>query len=118
MAMRRPLLNPERRTVAATSLAAFLVAAGGSVWVYCSLGSIGAGPFILGFNDAQGIMRIGGMWELAALAAFAVGMTVVNGFVAFALDERDPWMGKIVAGITLAMAVLLFIAFAAIMNVN
>jgi hypothetical protein len=43
---------------------------------------------------------------------------IVDFFIALDLEARDNVLGKIVAAVTLIMAVLLFLAFAAIINVN
>ena len=43
---------------------------------------------------------------------------LLNGMLAFALEERDRFLGKFVAAATLFLAGLIFIYFAAIIDVN
>ncbi len=107
-----------RSPVVAMSCAAIAISLGGAIWMWFALRAAGPGPFILGFDDMQGITRTGGMGDVSVILAVAVAVAVINAFVALELDARDPWLGKMVAGITLAAAVLLFIAFAAIINAN
>jgi hypothetical protein len=106
------------KAVAVTSLIALAVALGGSLWLFFALRSLGAGPFILNFNDIQGITRIGGIGDVVTMGVVAVLIVIINFFLALELDERDRVLGKLVAGITLAGVVLLFIGFVAILNAN
>ena len=43
---------------------------------------------------------------------------VDNFFVALELEARDKVLGKVTAGLTLVMAILLFLGFVAILSVN
>lgn len=114
--MIKKVLN--HRAVTVVSLVSLAVALGGSMWLFFALRAIGAGPFILNFNDIQGITRIGGIGDVVTMGVVAVLIVIVNFFLALELDERDPVLGKLVSGITLAGMVLLFIGFIAILNAN
>jgi hypothetical protein len=94
---------------------AFIVA--GFAWVFAALSSI-PGPLILHFNDGAGITQVGSLRELAFAGIFAFVTAIVNLMIALELDRRDRVLGKLLAAMTLVVAVLLFIACAAIMNVN
>ncbi|HVM76883.1 MAG TPA: hypothetical protein VMU07_01895 [Candidatus Paceibacterota bacterium] len=108
----------KHRTVSAIFLLALLFALGGGLWAYFSLSALGTGPFILHFNDMFGITSVGDIQPIAAMAVLGVVVVVMNFFIALELEDRDGFLGKIAAMGTLVFAVLLFVAFAAIINVN
>lgn len=106
------------RLVSLLSLASFAFAAGGFFWALGALGGASSGPFILHFNDMQGITSIGGFGDLLLMGVIGMAIVIVNFFVALALEARDAVLGKLVAAMTLAMVILLFLAFVAIIKVN
>ncbi len=106
------------RAIVAMCAAALALVAGGFVWALATLRAAGPGPFILHFNDITGITQVGTAGELAFAGVFAAVLVVVNFAVALELDARDRVLGKLLAAVTLLAAVLLFMACAAIMNVN
>jgi hypothetical protein len=77
-----------------------------------------SGPFILHFNDLNGITAAGGMGTMIFAGLFGIAAVLINGCLAIALEDRSPFFGKLTAVLTLVFAVLLFIAFAAILSVN
>ncbi len=99
--------------------AALAFALGGFSWILAALSARGgAGPFILHFNDIDGITQLGMIGDIAFAGIFAVVVVAVNFAVALELDARDRALGKIIAVMTLVAAILLFIACAAILSVN
>jgi hypothetical protein len=94
---------------------AFLVA--GFLWAYFALRGIPQ-PLILHFNEAQGITWRGSMLHLAAIAAGAALALLMNLLVAFELEKKDWFWGKLVAGATLFMSFLLFWYFWVMVSVN
>jgi hypothetical protein len=110
------------RLVSLLSLASLAFAAGGFFWALGVLGDTfgGAtsGPLILHFNDMQGITSIGSFGNILWMGVLGVAIVVINFFIALDLEARDNVLGKIVAVMTLAMAILLFLAFTAIIKVN
>ena len=108
----------KHRAVVILSLIALFLVLGGFLWLWSALQAAGSGPFILNFNDIQGITRTGGMGDVLAMGILAVFIVVINFFLALELDKRDRMMGKILASLTLAGAILLFITFVAILSVN
>lgn len=106
------------KEVGILSLTALLLSVGGFVWTYFALRGITSTPLILHFDDISGVTAIGGMGTIIFLGIFGIAVTVINLFIAIELDIRDRFMGKLTAALTLLFAVLLFIAFAAIINVN
>lgn len=106
------------RLVSLLSLASFAFAAGGFFWAVGALGGASSAPLILHFNDMQGITSIGTFGDLLLMGAIGMLIVVIDFFVALELEARDPVLGKLVAAITLVMAILLFLAFAAIIKVN
>ena len=99
-------------------LASFALAAGGFFWALAALNASSGNGVILHFSDLTGITAVGDFNTLIAMGILGIAIVVVNFFVALSLEERDGVLGKIVAAVTLVMAVLLFIAFAAIIKVN
>jgi hypothetical protein len=106
------------RLVSLLSLASLLLVLGGAIWSWSALAGSGSSPFILHFNDIDGITNVGGLGNLVMMGILAIFIVILNFFVALELEARDKVLGKIVASVTLAMAILLFIGFVAILNVN
>jgi hypothetical protein len=106
------------RLVSGLSLSSFVLVAGGFIWSAVVLSKITAEPWILHFNDLDGITATGGLTTLIFMGILSLAIVCINFFIAMALDERDKVLGKIVASMTLLVAVLLFLAFVAILNVN
>jgi hypothetical protein len=98
--------------------AAFAFVLGGFGWALAALGARGGGPLILHFNDVSGITQLGGVGALWYAGIFAMIAVAINYVIALELGARDGVMGKTMAVITLAAAILLFIACAAILSVN
>lgn len=106
------------KAVGILSLAALAFVLGGSLWAYFALGGAGNTPLILHFDDISGITAVGSLKNLIFVGLLGVIVVIMNFFIALELEERDRFLGKLTAALTLLFAVLLFIAFAAIINVN
>ncbi|HUC31210.1 MAG TPA: hypothetical protein VMR99_00770 [Candidatus Paceibacterota bacterium] len=106
------------RFVSLLSLASLALATGGFFWVLGALGTASSGALILHFNDMAGITAIGSFDTLLWMGIVGIAIVVINFFVALELEARDGALGKIVAVMTFVMAILLFLAFAAIIKVN
>jgi hypothetical protein len=102
----------------ALSLISILLAGGGFIWTYATLRAMGAGPFLLHWNDMQGITAIGGLGMIVFMGVFGIIVTVMNGAIALEFEGRNPFFGKLIASLTLVFAILLFISFASIIAVN
>lgn len=100
------------------SLASFVLSAGGFFWALGALGGAASGPLILHFNDMAGITSIGSFGDILWMGVLGIAIVVINFFIALNLEARDNVLGKIVAAMTLVMAILLFLAFAAIIRIN
>lgn len=90
---------------------------GGWLWAHFALKHISQ-PLILHFIPGGGITWVGNVRELAAIGATALVAVSINSILAFALEDRDWFWGKLLAAATLAISILLFIGFAAIISVN
>jgi hypothetical protein len=88
------------------------------LWAFAALEGTPSGPLILHFNDMNGITSIGSFGSIVAMGILGIVIVVIDFLVALDLEARDRVLGKIVAAMTLVMAVLLFLAFAAIIKVN
>lgn len=106
------------RAVSLISLASFLFVGGGFVWAYVALDKIMGSPLILHFDDIEGITSVGGLGSLVFMGALGLVIVLMNFAIALELEERDRFLGGMMTGITFVFAVLLFISFAAIINVN
>jgi uncharacterized membrane protein YidH (DUF202 family) len=106
------------RVVTALCSLAFAVAIGGFVWAILELRGITGNPLILHFNDVDGITRVGGLDNIIFIGILEFVIIGMNSFIAMEFDARDHFFGKFLAGVTLIFAILLFIGFAAIINVN
>ena len=106
------------KAVGAACLGAVAIALGGFCWAYFRLRNMGGGPLVLHFNDMSGITEVGNLWGIISMGILGIAVTVVNFFIAMELEERDRFLGKVVAVASVFFAGLLFIAFAAILSMN
>jgi hypothetical protein len=104
--------------VSLLSLVSLLFVLGGAIWDYVAVLHSGAAPYILHFNDIDGITKVGGISNLVLMGILGVFIVVMNFFITLELEARDKILGKIVAALTLVLAILLFIGFVAILSVN
>jgi hypothetical protein len=95
--------------------AVFVVA--GFIWAFVALQRMN-GPHILHFDELRGITAVGGAGVIIFAGIFGMAVVIINGFLAMALEKRSVLFGKLTAVLTLVFAILLFIAFAAIISVN
>ena len=98
-------------------LASFALVLGGTLWAYFAL-RLSSGPVIIHFNALSGINLIGSFWSIVGFGATGLVMIAANFFIALELEERDGFMGKLVAAETVLLAGLIFVALAAIISVN
>ncbi|HVO28894.1 MAG TPA: hypothetical protein VMT81_02860 [Candidatus Paceibacterota bacterium] len=105
------------RVVTALCAVALLFVLGGWVWALAALAGI-RGLLVLHFSDIAGITAIGGLGPVVFMGAFGALVVVMDFFLAREFDARDRVTGKFLAAMTLVFAILLFMAFAAIINAN
>ncbi len=105
------------KLVSGLTLISLLLVLSGFLRAMISLERV-SGPFILHFDDVRGITAIGDAGAIIFAGIFGIVVIFLNGFLAFELEERNTLFGTLVAVVTLAFAILLFIAFAAIISVN
>jgi len=110
------LWRDHRAITVALALSALSVL-GGWFWAWRALAPIRQ-PLILHYTSQVGIVQVGSLQDIAGLALLGLAIVVVNGTLALYLDARDWFLGKLLATVTLAVSILLFIAFAAIVGVN
>jgi len=108
----------KHKAVGAACLGATVITLGGFLWAYFALRNTGGGSLVLHFNDMNGVTEIGNLWGIISMGILGIAIMVVNFFIAIELEERDHFLGKIVAVASFFFAVLLFIAFAAILSMN
>ncbi len=89
----------------------------GWIWAYAALHTA-QNPLILHFNNFAGITQVGSVWDLLRVAILGIVMVKLNWLIAMELEEREEFLGKFILAATLTLALLLFIGFAAIINVN
>jgi hypothetical protein len=106
------------KAVSAAFLGSLLLVAGGSMWAWVALQGIAGSPLILHFDDIEGITAVGGPGGFLFMGILGMVVVLFNFAIALELEERDRFLGKITAGMTFIFAVLLFVSFAAIINVN
>lgn len=91
---------------------------GGCSWAYATLQATGGGPFILHFNDIEGITNVGGLDTIVLMGVFGTIAALADLVIALELAERDRRLATAVAAAALVFGILLFIAFTAILKVN
>jgi len=105
------------RLISVLLILSLILVAGGFFWAWFSLGRTGS-PIIVHFDDLYGITTTTGRGIIVFAGIFGLAMVLVNASLAFEFEERSSLFGKLTAILTLALAILLFIAFAAILSVN
>jgi hypothetical protein len=100
-----------------TFLLCLILVSGGTIWAYVTL-HVSSQPLILRFSEYAGITTIGNIWDIMGLGAFGILLVGINFFLAINLQERERFLGKIITGVTLFLAVLIFITLSAIISVN
>jgi len=103
--------------VSGISITSIVLAVTGFIWAMVALGRA-QGPFIVHFNDLQRITAIGSVGVIVFMGIFGIVAILLNGFLALEFQGRNQFLGALTAALTLAFAILLFIAFAAILSVN
>jgi uncharacterized membrane protein len=88
-----------------------------AVWAYEALHGIHE-PLILHFSSYTGINQIGTLSDLLGVAATAAVLMGVNTVLMSLLVKREGTLFRFLALSTLFIAVLIFIAFMAIISVN
>ena len=106
------------KVVSVSSLLSLAFVGSGWAWAQASLSRVANSPIILHWNDLDGITAVGAPKDLAVIGGIGIVVVFLNFFLALELEERDRFLGKLMAGITLIFATLLFIGFAAIISVN
>ncbi len=109
----------KHKEVSLMSLAALLFVMGGALWSRLALHITAlSSPVILHYNDLEGITAVGTPANFVFIAAFGIAAVIMNFVIALELEERSRFLGKCAAAVTLVLAILLFIGFAAIISVN
>jgi len=106
------------KAVSVVSLISVALVLGGSIWAYSAMRGVGASPLILHFDDIQGITSVGSIGTIMFVGILGFVVTLMNFAIALELEERDRFLGKIAAAVTFIFAVLLFVAFTAMISVN
>lgn len=99
----------------AFALSITLVVAG---WIWAWIRLRGAGSITLHFSPYAGINHTGGMMDLHAFGLLGAVIITLNWLIAISLEERDWFLGKLMAFSSLVLGALIFIGFMVIMNVN
>jgi hypothetical protein len=107
----------EHRVVAAALGGSFLLVLGGWLWAWLTLRGSDQ-PIIVHFNPIVRINQVGTAADLHPIGIFSLLVVLVNFFLAIDLEERDRFLGKLVAAATLGFAILIFIGFSVIISVN
>jgi len=108
----------KHKLVSILSLASLCFVLGGFFWAYFDLRNAGSGPFIIHFNDVNGITSVGGLGTIVFMGIFGIVVVLMNSWIALEFEMKEAFFGKLLAALTLVLAVLLFVGFASIMAVN
>ncbi len=113
-----------QRLIAALCIIALAFIVGGCLWACAELAGVTGNPLILHFNDINGITQVGGLTTVIFMGVFGTLVVVMNFAIALEFADRSGapahgrFFGIFLGVVTLAFAALLFITFAAIINVN
>ncbi len=105
------------RTILIIFLLSAVFVLGGSLWAYFSLRNVGQ-PLVLHFNDLAGITQIGNPIAFLAVGFVAILVLIIDFIIVIELEQRDVFLGKLLAVGALFLSILLFIGYAAIISVN
>ena len=99
------------------SLAAAFVA-GSFLYMLIALRNVRTSTVILHFNDVSGITVLGSKGGLVFMGVFGLVSLLINFGLAREFTGRNAFLGQLIAWVSLAFGILLFIAFLAMINVN
>lgn len=121
MSIVKKFLNEHFISVACGAAAAFTF--GGFIWAFFALCTAGTDFLILHFDDLNGITSIGQIGFIVFMGIFGLLIIGMNFAIAREFSSRGDtirgrFFSRFLAAMTLVFGVLLFIAFAAIINVN
>jgi len=115
--MVKPFVEKHLVSILCWTAVAFVLA--GFSWSLVALAPIRATPIILHFNDIDGITAVGGLGTIVFMGVFGLLIVLMDFAIAHELDSRGRrFLGRYLAATALIFAILLFIAFLAIVNVN
>lgn len=95
---------------------AYVLVLSGWIWSWARLKSVT--ELTLHFNTYTGINRVGTITDLHTFGVLGLIMVSFNLLIAMLLEERDWFLGKLLAFAGLTLGILIFIGFMVIMNTN
>jgi hypothetical protein len=112
----RKWLKKHRETAFASGISLLLIVCG---WVLAWVKLRGIKePLVLHYSTYTGINQIGTLREVRDIAITGLVIWALDTILASALDDREPFLGRLLAFGALAAGVLLFFAFLAIISLN
>ncbi len=102
------------KLVSSIFFVSFAFVLGGALWSYSTL----RGYSYIILHYAGNINQYGNVWDLLRVGALGLGVLLLSYWMALDLEERDWFLGKLLAAGVLFFSILLFIGFAAIISVN
>ena len=75
-------------------------------------------PIVMHFDDINGITQMGAFNDIIFITITGIIVTIINFFIALEIRKKDVFLAKIISIASILFAVLLFIAFTAILTMN
>ncbi|MDO8516209.1 MAG: hypothetical protein Q7S28_03095 [bacterium] len=108
---------PHHKATLTLSVVSAMLVLGGMSWAYGVLYD-SSRPLIIHFTNFDGITGYGKIEDLIAVGIFGLVAVLINSYLAWEFDDRAPVFARVLMTGTVFIALLLFIGFAAIINVN
>lgn len=86
--------------------------------VFFALISLSNRPLVIHFDDINGITKMGNFTDIILIAVTGIIITILNFFISIKIEKRDKFLAKVISIVSILFAVLLFIAFTAILTMN
>lgn len=86
--------------------------------VFFNLISLSNRPLVIHFDDINGVTKMGNFTDIISIAATGIIVTVLNFFISIEVEKKDKFLARIISVVSILFAVLLFIAFTAILTMN
>jgi hypothetical protein len=73
---------------------------------------------VVHFDDINGVTKMGNFTDIILIAVTGIIVTVLNFFISIEVEKKDKFLARIISIVSILFAVLLFIAFTAILTMN
>ncbi|MCL5733468.1 MAG: hypothetical protein M1334_02275 [Patescibacteria group bacterium] len=97
-----------------TSLVLVLISSSSAILILRKINQ----PLIIHYSYLNGIDKVGGIFMVFQIAVLVLVMVLINSFIAYYVESKDKFLGKLISSGTLFLSFLIFIFFFIIISIN